>query len=68
MPNVNPKPALPQPELVSREAAAIILGISVQMIDKMIRLGTLPHVPIGRRVLIRRSTLDLMMQEVKACN
>jgi excisionase family DNA binding protein len=40
-----------------REAAAY-LGISANMVYDLIRLGQLPHVRIGRRVLIPRQALD----------
>ena len=35
-----------------REQAAAALGISVRMVDEMTANGTLPHVRLGKRVIL----------------
>ena len=44
--------------LVSRARAAEMLGISLRLLDYMIQRRELPTVRLGRRVLLRRETLE----------
>jgi len=48
----------PSPILLSKKVAATMLGISVGMLDKLVRQGKIEPVYIGRRVLFRRDALD----------
>jgi excisionase family DNA binding protein len=58
-----------QPILISKKAAAGLLGISIGMVDKLVRQGRIERVRLGRRVLFRRDdveTLTLTDRQKKA--
>jgi excisionase family DNA binding protein len=63
-----PKPQVRPSELVTREEAAAMLAVSVQLIDKLRYNGQLPYISIGRCIRFRRSTIEAMLQEVTSCN
>jgi excisionase family DNA binding protein len=44
--------------LVSKKVAAGLLGISIGMVDKLMRQGHIEPVRIGRRVLFRRDAIE----------
>jgi excisionase family DNA binding protein len=44
--------------LISRKQSAAILGVSVSMVDKLIRKGELEAVYLGDRVLLRRANVE----------
>src|SRR5690606_4940797 len=46
-----------EPEFVSREAAADVIGCSVRSLDYRLKSGALPYVRRGRRVLIASAAL-----------
>jgi excisionase family DNA binding protein len=46
--------------LVSKKIAASLLGISIGMLDKLVRQGRIEPVRIGRRVLFRRDSVEGM--------
>ncbi len=46
--------------LISRKQTAILLGISVGMVDKLIRQGQLEPVYLGKRVLLRRDAVEVL--------
>lgn len=45
-------------QLLSRRAAAKLLGVTDRHVDRLIRCEGLPHVRLGRRVLIPRDELE----------
>ena len=45
-------------QLLSRHEAAKLLGITDRHVDRLIRCAGLPHVRLGRRVLIPRAELE----------
>jgi excisionase family DNA binding protein len=47
-----------QPILISKKAAAELLGISVGLLDKLVRMGRLERVRLGGRSLFRRDDLE----------
>jgi excisionase family DNA binding protein len=44
--------------LISRKQSAALLGVSVSMVDKLIRKGELEAVYLGDRVLLRRADVE----------
>ena len=46
------------PLLLSVREAAIVLGIGRNLVYQLVREGRLPHVKLGRRVLIPRHALE----------
>jgi excisionase family DNA binding protein len=46
------------PILVSKKVAAGLLGISIGMLDKLVRQGRIEPVHLGRRVLFRRDAIE----------
>ncbi len=44
--------------LVNKKTAALLLGISVGMLDKLVRQGRIEPVRLGRRVLFRRDSIE----------
>lgn len=46
--------------LVNKKTAAALLGISIGMLDKLVRQGRIDPVRIGRRVLFRRDSIDAL--------
>lgn len=46
------------PILVGKKIAAGLLGISVGMLDKLVRQGRIEPVHLGRRVLFRRDAIE----------
>lgn len=59
-PGSSPTPDIP--ELVSRQQAATILGVSIQTIAKLITEGTLSAVRVRRRVLIPQSAITAYLR------
>lgn len=45
-------------QLISRHDAAKLLGVTDRHVDRLIRCAGLPHVRLGRRVLIPRDELE----------
>lgn len=45
-------------QLLSRHDAAKLLGVTDRHVDRLIRREGLPHVRLGRRVLIPRAELE----------
>ena len=50
----------PAPLLISKKTAAALLGISVGMLEKLVRQGKIEPVRIGRRVLFRRDAVEAL--------
>jgi excisionase family DNA binding protein len=46
------------PILVNKKTAAALLGISIGMLDKLVRQGRIDPVRLGRRVLFRRDGIE----------
>jgi excisionase family DNA binding protein len=44
--------------LLSRKQAALVLGISLRMLDKLCRMRRIRYIQLGRRVLFSRSELE----------
>jgi excisionase family DNA binding protein len=44
--------------LISKKTAASLLGISIGMIEKLVRLKKLEPVRLGRKVLFRRADIE----------
>jgi excisionase family DNA binding protein len=53
---------LPQAPLLSRQAAAAVLNVSLRTTDELIASGDLPVVRIGRAVRIRQSAIDYLIE------
>jgi excisionase family DNA binding protein len=49
-----------QPILISKKAAAALLGISVGLLEKLTRQGLIERVRIGHRVLYRRDSVEAL--------
>ena len=43
---------------VARPVAALALGVSLPMLDRLIRDGRIESARVGRRVLVKRESLD----------
>jgi len=55
----------PEPLAVNFKQAAFLLGVKEPTIRKHVRLGTIPHVRVGRRVLVPMKAInDLTMRSV----
>lgn len=50
--------------LLSRQAAADVLGVSVQTIAKLIADGTLPHKRVRRRVLVPQAAITAYLKSI----
>jgi excisionase family DNA binding protein len=59
--NVN----VPAPRLLSQQEAAAYLGISYWTLRDLTFRGEVPHVKIGRRILIDRLDLDAYLEQSK---
>ncbi len=46
--------------LISRKQTAIVLGISLGMVDKISRQGLLEPVRLGKKVMFRRSDVEML--------
>ena len=46
------------PILVNKKTAATLLGISIGMLDELVRQGRIEPVRLGRRVLFRRDSIE----------
>lgn len=57
IPTTTPHPTTP-PAAMTRRDAARYLGVSVRTLDAIVADGHLPVVRVGRRVLLRRATID----------
>lgn len=53
------------PRLLSQHEGAAYLGISYWMLRDLIFRGTVPHVKIGRRILVDRCDLDAYLDRAK---
>jgi excisionase family DNA binding protein len=53
------------PRLLSPKAAAVYLSMSVDVVRKLMKNGTIRHVRNGRRYLIDRVDLDRHIEKVK---
>ncbi len=53
----------PEPLALGIEDAALAVGISGKFMRKLVRAGTVPHVKIGERIVIRRATLEKLLAE-----
>ena len=53
------------PRLLSQQEAATYLGISYWTLRDLVFRRTLPHVKIGRRILVDRVDLDAYLQRAK---
>lgn len=51
---------------LSRRQAATYLGISCRTLDRLVAVGDLPCVRIGRKVLLDRADLDGLCERQKA--
>ena len=60
-----PHPNAPAPRLLSQQDAATYLGISYWTLRDLTFRGEVPHVKIGRRILIDRLDLDAYLDRVK---
>jgi excisionase family DNA binding protein len=49
-----------QPILLSKKQAAEMLGISIGLLDKLVRQGQIERVRIGRRTLFRRDAIEAL--------
>jgi len=54
-----------QPLLISKSETARLWGISVRMLEKMIRAGKVPSRVLGRRRLIPRSFVESFVRGVQ---
>ncbi len=61
MPHAN----TPAPRLLSQQEAAAYLGISYWTLRDLTFRGEVPHVKIGRRILVDRLDLDAYLDRVK---
>jgi excisionase family DNA binding protein len=52
----------PEPVAVSKSEAAQMLGVSVRTIDRLIALKELPVRRLGRRVVIPRNGLQVLLR------
>jgi len=48
------------PILVDKKTASMLLGISVGMLDKLVRQRRIEPVRLGRRVLFRRDSIEAL--------
>ena len=55
----------PVPRLLSQQEAAAYLGISYWTLRDLTFRGEVPHVKIGRRILVDRLDLDAYLDRVK---
>jgi len=46
--------------LLSKKATAAMLGVSIGMVDKLVRTSRLAPVRLGRRVLFRRADVEAL--------
>ena len=53
------------PRLLSQQAAAAYLGISYWTLRDLTFKGVVPHVKIGRRILVDRLDLDAYLDRAK---
>ena len=53
------------PRLLSQQEAAAYLGISYWMLRDLTFRGEVPHVKIGRRILVDRFDLDAYLDRAK---
>ena len=60
-----PHPNAPAPRLLSLQEAAAYLGISYWTLRDLTFRGEVPHVKIGRRILVDRLDLDTYLDRVK---
>ena len=60
-----PRPNAPAPRLLSQQDAAAYLGISYWTLRDLMFRGEVPHVKIGRRILVDRLDLDAYLDRVK---
>ena len=60
-----PHPNAPAPRLLSQQEAAAYLGISYWTLRDLTFRGEVPHVKIGRRILVDRLDLDAYLDRVK---
>ena len=51
------------PLLVSVEKAASLLGVSARTIHRLVVEGTLPHVRVGRRLLLSVASLEAWISD-----
>jgi excisionase family DNA binding protein len=49
-------------EVMSRQEACAYVGVSLSTLERLIREGALPVVKLGRRVLIRKASLEAWLQ------
>ena len=50
------------PAGLNKKAAAAYLGVGLRTIDRLIQHGDIPVVRLGRRVIVRRETLDTFLR------
>ena len=55
-----------KPDVYTREQVRQRLQISLATLERLIRRGELPVVKVGRRVLIRRRTLEAFLRQREA--
>jgi excisionase family DNA binding protein len=58
-------PNILAPRLLSQQAAAAYLGISYWTLRDLTFRGEVPHVKIGRRILVDRLDLDAYLDRAK---
>jgi len=58
-------PNAPVPRLLSQQEAATYLGISYWTLRDLTFRGEVPHVKIGRRILVDRLDLDAYLDRAK---
>jgi excisionase family DNA binding protein len=49
-----------QPILISKKQTAELLGISIGLLDKLVRQGKIERIRIGRRTLFRRDAVEAL--------
>jgi excisionase family DNA binding protein len=50
------------PGALNKKSAAAYLGIGLRTLDRLIARGELPTIWLGRRLIIRRDTLDELLK------
>lgn len=64
-----PSPPAIYPLTYSLAEAAAVLGVGETLMRELVRTGRVPMLRLGRRVLVRRSTLERLLEEAEQeCN
>jgi excisionase family DNA binding protein len=57
---------IPEPLLLNQQQVAALLNVSERTVRALIHTKQLPVIHIGRRCLIRRSSIDTLLQKREA--